>query len=117
MIDFSATQTDKTETLIEFVNDNGEVVKTYPLSDLEDYVLDNNLNLTYEDVFSHQDIRTDHRGNTDYFDVYEDVEVYQDVTEYIDDNWEELTKQFYISRNPSEFKASAHYNKTKQSLK
>ena len=109
MIQFD--HTNQTESgQIEFVNQNGDVVKTYPLSELEKYVTDNLLNMTYETV--------DASGTTDLDspDYYEGhvIEVYEPVNKYIDNNWDEVTKAFYIAKNPYEFKSSNSPQETRR---
>ena len=99
MIQFD--HTNQTESgQIEFVNQNGDTVKSYPLSELEQFVTDKQLNISYEhDAVGGTGMVCD--PNTDFVER----EVTQSVTEYIDNNWDEVTKAFYIERNPSEFKS------------
>lgn len=109
MIDFEYTE--ESNGVVSFVNEKGETVKTYPLSELEQYVTSNHLNLSYvsEDTYS---------GSGDVRDPAEwdsqEVEVVQPVSEYLDDvdNFLSATKAFYIDRNPVEFKSANREQRT-----
>ena len=102
MIDFKATHSDN--DLINYCNDIGQVLKTYPMSELEKYVADNHLNLTYDHIGEGWDLDDPNTWS-------EEIEVLQPVNEYIDENWDEVTEKFFNSVNKSEYKA----NETNQS--
>lgn len=84
MIDFNYTE--KQNGIITFVNEKGEAVKRYALSELEQYVKDKLLNLDYKWI-------QNEKGEP------EEIEVCQDITEYIDENFEKLTEDFYNFKN------------------
>lgn len=92
MIDFSATHSDK-DGIVHFCDAYGKSLRQYGMEQLQNYVKSNYLNLTYE-------FRASER-----YGMLE-REVYQDVQEYIDENWEQVTEQFYNSLNKTEFKSN-----------
>lgn len=106
MIDFDSTS--GTRTMVDFRNEHGEVVKSYPLSELEAYVTDNHLNLSYdfESEFTGGDI--DDPANW----VNTEVEVYTPIDEYISENWFKLCNDFYNHKNPTEHKVNNTPQKT-----
>lgn len=107
MIDFTATH--EQNGIIGFENDKGETVKSYPLSELEQFVIDKQLNIISETVHvSGSGIPCD-PNNTD-----EEIETEQSVSDFIDNNWEWVTKAFYIDRNPSEFKSFNNLQETRR---
>jgi hypothetical protein len=100
MIDFNYTWEHK--GIIGYVNERGETVARYPLSELEQYVVNTFANLTYEWV--------NHNGEP------LEVEVYEPVSEYIDNNFEEITEKFYNFKNPTNYKANHTPSQTHRSL-
>lgn len=106
MVDFNYTS--GTRKTVEFRNENGEVLKIYPLADLEAYVNENHLNLSYDwhSEFTGGDI--DDPANW----INTEVEVYQPIDDYISDNWYELTEKFYNHKNPTEHKENNTPQKT-----
>lgn len=109
MIDFSATA--QAADTIEYYNLKGEVVKTYQLSELEKFVTDNRLNISY---------RHDAEGGTgmvcDPNTDFNEVEVHELLSEYIDNNWLEVTEKFYIANNESAFKSANREQQTRKAL-
>lgn len=79
MIDFRATY-DK-DGYIHFCNSYNDTIKTYPTSELKNYVQFNDLN---KDILGE----------------------FEPVNQYIDREWFEVTEKFYIHENPSEFKSN-----------
>ena len=112
MIDFKYTE--EQNGIITFVNEKGETVKTYPLSELEQYVKDTFANLTYEHV-------SEYSGNGDSNDPRnwdgEDKEVYEPINEYIDSNWYDITEKFYNAKNPTEYQAKNRIQETRKALR
>ena len=110
MIDFKYTEESK--GVISYVNQNGDVVKTYPLFELEQYVEANSLNIMYE---------VESEGGTgmvcDPNTAFNEVEVIQPISDYIDDNFDQVTKDFYMAKNPSEFKPTNRVQETRKALK
>lgn len=105
MINFSATQQGKGQTTIEFVDQDFEIVKTYQLAELEDYVLGTKLNVNTEMVHvSGSGMPCDPNN------VEEEVEVVTDLAEYMDKHWYSLCEDFYNHLNPSGYKANGHPN-------
>lgn len=70
LIDFSATA--EQNGIIEYYNQNGEVVKTYPIEKLDNFVYEHGMNKDEESV-----------------------------EKYIDNNWSMVTEVFYNEFNPS----------------
>lgn len=94
---------------VEFFNSRGQVVKSYPLSVLEGFVIANKLNISSEhEAKGGTGMISD--PNTDFIEKA----VYEDVTDFLDRTWVETTKAFYIDRNPSEFESN---NTPHQTLK
>lgn len=89
-IDFSSTAQFKDE--VQFINEKNQVVKRYSISELEQYVLPN---VPKYDGFEPMGI------HSEWFGRYSDW----CVSKYIDDNWLEVTQQFYTAKNPQEFKS------------
>lgn len=87
MIDFKCTFDDKDK--INFCNEDGEVVKSHLISQLEDYVISNNLNVITISANGFVSIDPD---------IIE-KEIITPVSKYIDDNWFILTEQFYSHVN------------------
>jgi len=102
MIDFNYTE--EQNGIITFVNEKGEAVKRYKLSELEAYVTKNLLNLTYDHIEGEN-------GEP------KEVEVYEPVNEYIDREWDEVTKQFYMANNPSEYQSANRIQETRKALR
>lgn len=103
MIDFTSTSWNE-QNLIEFYNEKIQVVKTYPMEELEAYVTKKLLNLSYEWVEGE-------KGEP------KEVEVYEPVIEYIDNNWDEVTKSFYMAQNPSEYQSANRIQETRKALR
>lgn len=109
MIDFKYTE--EQNGIITFVNQKGEGVKTYPLSELEQYVKDTFANLTYEhDAIGGTGMVCD--PNTDFVER----EVYEPINEYLDNNWYEITEKFYNFKNPTEYQAKNRIQETRKAL-
>lgn len=108
MIDFENTHSSQTHVL--FCNKYGDTLKSYPISELEQYVYSNNLNIVYEhdSEYCGSGDSNDPRNHT-----YTEIESRMPVSQYLDENWETVTKDFYISKNPSEFKANNYPQQTK----
>ena len=95
IINFSYTAQNKFNE-VEFYNTRGQVVRTYPLADLEDYVVENELN-SYR-------IYVGGIGAS----IGPDAEVenkYMDVSEYLDSFWATATELFYNHMYRSEFES------------
>lgn len=107
MIDFNYTQS--SETHVEYVNMNGDVVKTYELSELDNYVNDNELNMTYEHIGQGCDLDCPNTWS-------KEIKVYEPINQYIENKWGEVTKSFYIDKNKTEFKSNNHSQQTKNQL-
>lgn len=96
---------------IEFVNENGETVRTYPLSELEQFVTDNYLNLSYEND-------SEYSGKGDARDPRNwdssEIEVITPVNEWLDDldNFLSAAEKFYNFKNPHEFVSANHEQQT-----
>jgi len=110
MIDFEYTEESK--GIISYVNERGEVVSTYPLADFEKWANDLYLDEWKADFeesgreFNPMKIKYQEK----YFGKFD-----QYVSEiYIDENFEELTKAFYIEMNPSEFKSKNTEQETRR---
>lgn len=109
MIDFKATH--ELNQVIGFVNDKGETVRTYPLSELEKFVSDNYLNLSYEndiEYIGHGDSRDPRNWDSS------EIEVVTPVNEWLDDldNFISATENFYNFKNPNEFVSANHEQQT-----
>lgn len=101
-IDFSYTaQNNQAE--IEYYSVRGQIVKTYPLSDLEKWVYMHGLNLT--SVSANGCITSDPNI------IEREIEI--DIDAYIDDNWKSLTEQFYMAMNPQEYQSNNRPQQTK----
>lgn len=100
MIDFECTHADN-ET-VYFCNDYSETLKTYPIEDFEKYVKENNIIPIPERDFEPMGIHSDWFGK---FDAW-------CFNEFIEDNFLSLTKDFYLSNNPTEHKAQNTPQKT-----
>ena len=88
MIDFKYTE--EQNGIITFVNQKGEAVKAYSLTELEDYVSSLDLNISYEhDAIGGTGMVCD--PNTDFVER----EVTQPISNYIDENWYDITEKFY----------------------
>lgn len=107
MIDFTATH--ELKGIIGFVNENGDTVRTYHLTELENFVIERGLN---------DYCRNEHVSGTgmpcDPNNIEKEVAGYVLVSEWLDDqdNFVDACKQFYIARNPSEFKSFNHEQET-----
>ena len=99
MINFKHTA--EADGLVLFVNSKHETVKTYTIAELEGFVIDKGLNVTYE-----MQLASGSGQVTDPNNVEEEVEVERDVKDYIDLHWEEVTEKFYLWKNPVEFKSA-----------
>jgi len=98
VIDFKYTE--EKNRIVTYYNVRGQQVKTYELWQLEKFVTDNNLNLSYVcDSDGGTGMVSD--PNTD----FTEKEVYQEVTDYLDENWDKVTEDFYNAMNPTEFKS------------
>lgn len=101
MIDFSYTS--EQNGIVSFVNDKGETVRTYPLSELDQFVIDKNLNISYE----HDSEYIGHGDSNDprNWDSIE-REVYELPSDWLDDqdNFVSACEMFYKHKNPHEFK-------------
>jgi hypothetical protein len=102
MIDFKSTY-DQND-IIHFLNENGETVKTYAMADLESYVVGNGLNITT--VSANGCISSDPNI------IEEEIET--PVTDYINDNWGLLTKEFYNFKNKEDFKSGNTEQETRR---
>lgn len=101
MIDFSYTS--QSGEIIEFYDTRGMVVKTYPLSELEEFVICQELNVSYRhDAVGGTGMVCD--PNTD----FEEVKVHELPSKWLDDqdNFLSATEKFYNSINKSEFKSN-----------
>jgi len=97
-IDFKYTA--EKNRIVTYYNVRGQQVKTYELWQLEKFVTDNKLNLSYDwDSECGTGMVSD--PNTD----FTEKEVYQDVTDYLDENWDKVTEDFYNAMNHTEFKS------------
>ena len=83
MLDFKSTY-DQGDC-IHFCNQNGETVKKYLMSQLEDYVISNSLNV----------IKVSANGCSSIDPNIVEEEITTLVPDYIDENWFSLTEQFY----------------------
>lgn len=109
MIDFDSTS--GTRTMVDYSNEYGQVVKSYPLSALEAYVTEKNLNLSY----GHHGIDALHFNNftqNHIAETVEEVEIYTPIDEYFEENWFQLTEDFYNHKNPTEHRANNTPQKT-----
>lgn len=107
MIDFNYTE--EQNGVITFVNMQGEAVKRYPLSDLEKYVEKHKLNWEYShEVIGGSGMVCD--PNTDFEEVLSVVP----ISIWIDDNFDTVTKDFYIANNPTEHVAKHNYAYSKE---
>ena len=109
MIDFRSTS--EAFGIIEYYNLKGETVKTYPLSDLELYV---------ELKEYHIEVDTIITNGKKYWDPEceeEEISIETPISEYIDDNWEWLTKEFYNFKNPINHLAKNTEQETLRSIK
>lgn len=88
---------------IEFVNEKGETVSTYHLTELEDFVICKGLNTKHETV---ETSGSSWGGNPNYTE--EEIEVTTPVSEWLDneDNFLSATEKFYNFKNPHEFKSA-----------
>jgi len=101
-IDFSYTAQNQ-QAEIEYYNVRGQIVKTYPLSELEKWVWMNGLNLT--SVSANGCIISDPN-------IIE-KEIEEDIDTYIDNNWRSITEAFYNSVNSPKFKSHNSHKQTK----
>lgn len=111
MIDFSYTS--EQNGIVSFVNDKGETVRSYPLSELEQFVTDNYLNLSYEND-------SEYSGKGDPRDPRNwdssEIEVITPVNEWLDDqdNFVSACELFYKHKNPHEFKS---FNREQETIR
>lgn len=105
MIDFNATF-DLIDGTINFCNYKNEIVKSYTMKELEDYVIENRLNTEIVSV----------NGCfcMDPNIIEEEEEI--PVMTYIEENWLEVTKDFYLDRNPTENISNNKIQQTKKDL-
>jgi len=105
MIDFNSTYDNG--DVFHFVNKNDEVVKTYKMSELEQYVLDCELNI----------LQVSLNGKNQFDPECEDGTEEIDPIDYINENWFSITEAFYMDRNKSEFKSgNGNYPYAKQGI-
>lgn len=112
MIDFKATH--ELNKVIGFVNDKGETVRTYSLIELEQFVTDKHLNLSYEhEAEGGTGMVCDTNTN------FNEIEVITPLSEWLDnqDNFVEACKQFYTSKNPQEFKSFNREQETRKAVR
>ena len=94
MIDFNNTY-EQNET-IHYCNEDGDVLKKYPLAHLELFIIANNLNAKIEtewEYFGSGDTRDPANWDSKY------VEVHEPMSEYIDNNLLEVAEKFYYIKN------------------
>lgn len=102
-IDFTSTaQNNQAE--IEYYNVRGQIVKTYNLSDLENFVMVHGMNFT--------SYSTNGCLSSDPNIIEEEIEL--DLDAFIDNNWVLLTTKFYNFRNNEDFSSN---NKPQQTVK
>jgi len=105
MIDFKSTYDN--ENVFHFVNHNNDVVKTYEMSELEQYVIDCELNML------HVSLNGKNQFDPECDDGTEEIE----PIDYINENWFSITEAFYMDRNKSEFKSgNSVYPYSKQGI-
>lgn len=98
---------------IEFVNENGDTVRTYHLTELEKFVIDHGINDYY---------RTEHVSGTgipsDPNNVEKEVTGYVQVSEWLDEqaNFEYACELFYKHKNPHEFKSVNREQETRKAV-
>ena len=97
-IDFTATS--EQHGVVEYYNVRGNSVRSYPLSQLEEWVIKNELHITqgYESKGGTGMISD---PNTD----FKLIDIEHDVADVLDNSWIELTAMFYNAMNPTEFKS------------
>lgn len=91
MIDFKATSSLNDE--IQFYNEKGHVVKSYPISELEQYVISNQLNVITESV------SLNGKSQFDPDVIEQEIVTVVPVSVFIDDEWFSLCEKFYNSKN------------------
>jgi len=91
VIDFKATSS--TDTLIEYYNNRGELVKTYQLSELEQYVVSNELNVTTETI------SLNGKSQFDPEVLEQEILTVVPLDVYIDLEWFDLTEKFFNYKN------------------
>ena len=108
-IDFKATH--ELNQVIGFVNDKGETVRTYPLTELENFVIERGLNDYY---------KSEHVSGSgmpcDPNNVEREVTGYVPVNEWLDEqsNFEHACELFYKHKNPHEFKS---FNREQETIR
>lgn len=111
-IDFTATH--ELNQVIGFVNDKGETVRTYPLIELENFVIERGLN---------DYCKSEHVSGTgmpcDPNNVEEEVSGYVPVNEWLDDldNFLSAAEKFYNFKNPHEFKSFNREQETRKAVR
>ena len=108
MIDFNYTsQTEDGQ--IEFVNEKGETVRTYQLTELENFVIEQGLN----DYYSKKIVSGSSWGGNPNF-IEEEEFGYVPVNEWLDneENFHSATEKFYNLKNPHEFVSANHEQQT-----
>lgn len=100
MVDFKSTWQYK--GFIGFVNDRNETVKRYSVEDFELWVLESKSIPIPEAEFKPLTV------HKEWFGKFKEW----CLSEYIDDNFNSLTTEFYLSNNPTEHKANNTPQKT-----
>lgn len=108
-IDFNGTYDQNGKVV--FVNKDGNDMISYPMSELEQFVESKQLNVSYDNE-SEYCVSGDSRDPRNWDN--KEVETVQPVSEYIDDNWSEVTEMFYHSLNKSEFKSNNGEQQTRR---
>lgn len=98
VIDFSATS--EQHGVVEYYNVRGNSVRTYPLTKLEEWVIEKDLLNTGET----EEITLSDTPFSKHHKII-DSPIYMDITDYLDLNWRSVTEDFYNAMNPTEFKS------------
>jgi len=98
-IDFSYTAQNSLNE-IEYFNVRGQIVRTYQLSQLELWVIEQDLLNTgeIEEIAECDSPFSKHYALIDH-------PIYDDLDNYIENNWQKVTEDFYNAINPTEFKS------------
>lgn len=110
IIDFTSTA-QNSQNEIEFFNVRGQIIRTYQLSKLELWVLE-------QDLLNTGDIEEIAECDSPFSKHYKLLNhpIYDDLDNYIDNNWQKVTEDFYNDMNPTAFKANNKPQQTKEAV-
>jgi len=110
LIDFKHTS-QNSQNQIEYYNVRGQVVKTYQLSQLELWVIE-------QDLLNTGEIEEIAECDNPFSKHYKlmDHPIYDDLDNYIENNWDKVTEDFYNAMNPTEYQANNKPQQTKEAV-